>query len=201
RIAGHVGNDRPCGLVIFFEIRTLRRVIEIRTQRREIIRPEVVGDGRRAALDELAPLFFPKEEGAVLLLVIDMRNPQRTADVATWSVELEDWARLPGAFQEVVISVVGCVAVELVEASVILPLARLEHHDNGAAGTDAVVRSVVRAQGLELANGILRRQIHETSAASTIVLLGTIDQVDVMGHALAIEAEGVRRGKGIDTAE
>src|SRR4051812_45064930 len=101
-----------------------------------------------------------------------MRNPQWAADVAARCVELEDWARFPLLFQEVVVGVVGGIAVELIETTVILLLARLDYHDDGTARADAIVCCVVRTQCLEFADGILRRQVHEAAAATAVILLG-----------------------------
>ena len=108
---------------------------------------------------------------------------------------------LPASLQEIIVGVVGGVAVEFVELAMVPPRARLERHDDGSARSDAVIGLIIASQRLEFGDCILRRQNHKAAAAAAIVLLRSIDQVDVVGRALPVEADAVGRRKRIDPAE
>ena len=77
----------------------------------------------------------------------------------------------------------------------------LEHHENGAAGSNSVIGLVVAVQRLELSDRILRGQIHKAAAAAAIILLAAVDHVDVVGGSGSIEADAVCRRQRIHAAK
>ena len=158
-------------------------------------------DRRRTALNQSAPLFIPEEERSAARFVVDVRNPQRAADVAAGHVQLEFRPRLARLLQEVIVGVVGRVAVEVIDFAVVVVSSGLEHHQNGSAGTNSVIRAVVAVQGLEFGDRVLRRQVHEAAAATAVILLAAVDHVDVVRRACSVEADAVRGSQRIDAAK
>ena len=83
----------------------------------------------------------------------------------------------------------------------ILPGAGLEHHDDGAARTDAIIGRVIAAKGLELTDCVLRGKVHEATAAAAVILFSAIQKIDVVCRPLPVEADAVGGCKRIDTAK
>ena len=73
-----------------------------------------VRNRRIGSLNELAPLFVHEEEGLVALVVVDVRNDDRAADVSAEDVQAKFRAGLIVLLlEEVVAGVESIVAVEL----------------------------------------------------------------------------------------
>ncbi len=86
-----------CGIVDDRDNRTFplgRRVMQICPAVGKFVGQDRVGNGRRAALDQPAPLFIPEEERPSFRFVVDVGNKKRTADVAARFVQLEFGPRL-----------------------------------------------------------------------------------------------------------
>ena len=79
--------------------------------------------------------------------------------------------------------------------------AGLDHHEDGSAGADAVVRTVVAVERLEFGERVMRRKGAEAATAAAIVQFASVDHVDVVGGAGPVEADAVRRGQRVDAAE
>src|ERR1019366_8990629 len=96
---GGIGNDRD---------RTTgwKCVHKVGSRGREIVFRDRIRDQRRTPLNHSAPLFIPKEESPVAIVVINMWNPERAADIAARLVQLELGPWLPRGFREVIIGIV-----------------------------------------------------------------------------------------------
>src|SRR6185503_13883155 len=145
--------------------------------------------------------FVPEEEGAVPVFVVNVRNPQGAAEIASRYIQLKFRPGLTALIEKPVVGVVCGVPIELIEFAVVILGSRFEHHQDGSTRPNSVVRLVIAIEGLKLRDGILRWQVHKATAASAIVLLAAIDHVNVVGGAGSIEADPVRRSQGIHTAK
>src|ERR1017187_1198678 len=169
--------------------------------RREVAGHDRIDDRRRAALDQSPRFFIPEEECLFAVVVVDVGNDEWTAKVTAELVEMEGRTALASLVGEVVVGVVIGVAVEFVKLPVEVASAGLEDEGDGAAGTNAVVWTVVTIKGLELGNRLLGGQVHKAAAAAAVILLSSVQQVNVVGAAGPIEADTVGRGQGVDPAE
>src|SRR5206468_1792110 len=98
---------------------------------------------------------IPEEKRPSFRFVVDVRNPKRTANVPTRNVQLEFGPRFAALLQEVVVGVVGGVAVEIIEFAMVARGSRFQNHENCSAGANAVIGRVVAVEGLELGDGVL----------------------------------------------
>src|SRR6185312_9337428 len=124
---------------------------------------------------------------------------ERATEVEARNIQPELGFPLAGAVQEVVVRRVSFVAVELPDRSVELPRAGLDHHGNGAAGTNSIIRSVVAVERLEFGECIDRWQGTEATTATAIVEFATVQQVDIVCRARPVEADAVCAGQCVDT--
>src|ERR1019366_10156489 len=96
-------------------------------------------------VEDLAPFFVPEEECLPLAGVVDVRNEERSADVAAEDVVVDGGTRCDrgGELVEVAVRVVGGAAIEFEEFAVDDLGAAFERKTHGGARGDAVVGRVV----------------------------------------------------------
>ena len=85
-----------------------------------------------------------------------MGDKERSADIAAGFVQPELGPRLARQLGEIVVGVVVFIPVEIIQRSVEVVGAGLDHHEDGPAGTDAVIGPVVAVESLEFGERIDR---------------------------------------------
>ncbi len=130
-----------------------------------------------------------------------MRDDDGSTDIAAPDVELECLPRLVALFIEVVVGVVVLIAVELPKAAMEVFRTALEHHADGAAGGDTVVRGVVGAENVEFGKHVGGGHHVEFAAGAAVIDFAAIDEPVVVVGAHAVEAEieaGALRGDAVE---
>src|SRR5690348_5804203 len=122
------------------------------------------------ALNEFAPFHVVEEECFIAVLVVDLRNEYRTADVETESVEPQFGRLGTRCIKEVGIRVECIIAEELPGPSVKILRPRLEDHGHGRAGRKPELRAVVRSELAELRDGIYGRQDANVSRSPAVIV-------------------------------
>src|SRR5208283_2222287 len=105
--------------------------------------------------------------------------------------------RLASEILEVIVGVQILVAEELPSPGMEILDAGLDHQCHGAGGRQSVVRTVVRGELTEFGDGFDRGHNADGASAAAVQVFPTINQVQVVGHALAVETNiGVCADRG-----
>ena len=193
----HLGSGRSIqhlafrvqGLVIL-QVLAGGRAVRIRNRRVDV---------RLATLNDTAPFLVVEEEGLALRLVVNVRNEQRSAQVAAEDVltELRNRGNRTIVLVEEVVGIKGVITSELVRFAVVLLRAALEREAHRGAGGDTVIRRIVGGQNFELRDRVLRRHDVHAAGAAAVIRFATVDQPDVVAFTKAVDADRkARRDRG-----
>ena len=95
-----------------------------------------------------------------------------------------EWSR-----EEVIAGIEGVITVVFPCRAMKFVAAGFEHHGNGSGRRKAIVGAVIGRQLAELGHRLTRRSSGYAASAAAIVVLAAIDHEDIVGGALAIEAD------------
>ena len=156
--------------------------------------------GVDGALDQPAPFHVVEEEGLLALSVVQLSESDRATDVEAEDIQAQFGHRLGRGVEEV--ACVECIiAIELPSRSVERAGTGLEHHGHGATRRKAIVGAVIGSQSTELCDCVAGRSNAHAAGAATVIILATIEQVDVVVLAHAVEFDaGVTTYRSIDDA-